>query len=125
MSDEKHILLLEDEPDTRAMMEAMIRSGGYRVTAVETGNAAVTAAREDPPDLVVSDLNVPGLDGIKFIAMLRHIRTFEAPIIVVSGLTRERAAQGARDAGADDFLAKPVTRDVLLERIQALLNRKS
>jgi CheY-like chemotaxis protein len=124
MSETKHILLLEDEPETRAMMTAMVESGGYRVTAVETGNQAVTAAREDPPDLVVSDLNVPGLDGIKFIAMLRHINTFEAPIVVVSGLSKEREVQEALDAGADAFLPKPVTRDDLLAKIGILLGKK-
>ncbi len=124
MIETKHILLLEDEAETRAMMTAMIESGGYRVTAVETGNAAVTAAREDPPDLVVSDLNVPGLDGIRFIAMLRHIKTFEAPIVIVSGLSKDREVREALEAGADAFLPKPVTRDDLLAKIDALLGKK-
>lgn len=117
----KHILLLEDEPATLALFTEILKSAGYRVTGVRDGGAAVRAANRDKPDLFISDLGVPGLDGFATISMFRRMGGFEAPIIVISGHTREEDRLKATNAGAQEFLAKPVPKQALLAAVSRLL----
>ncbi|MBN2537073.1 response regulator [candidate division WOR-3 bacterium] len=117
----KHILVLDDEAPVRALLQKILTDAGYRVTAVGDGQSALRAARDDPPDLLVCDLSMPGLNGFHVMMMLKRSFTFEAPIIVVSGLSKEKDELEARQAGADTFLRKPVDRDRLLAEIGKLL----
>ena len=117
MSKPKHVLVLEDEPATLKMFEQMLVNAGYQVTPVRNGAEAIQAVNARMPDLVVSDLGVPGLDGYATIAMFRRMMNFDAPVIVVSGHARPTDKQKAFDAGADAFLAKPVMRDDLLAAV--------
>lgn len=117
----KHIVVLDDEATVRALLQRILTDAGYRVTAVGDGTSALRAAREDPPDLLVCDLSMPGLNGLHVMMMLKRSFTFEAPIIVVSGLTREKDELEARQAGADAFLKKPVDRERLLAEVEKLL----
>ncbi|MBN2537072.1 response regulator [candidate division WOR-3 bacterium] len=119
-----HVLVFEDEPRTQKMMKAMLETAGFRVSGAETGTTAMEIVDEDPPDLVVCDLAVPGIDGFELITALRQEFGFRRPILVVSGLDTEPARQQARAAGADDFLAKPVDRAKLLGRIEGLLGAR-
>lgn len=123
--EKKHILVLEDEAATRTFFEEVLGAAGYRVTGVSNGAMALKATRSDPPDLIVSDLGVPGLDGYQFVTMLKRTMTFKAPIIVVSGRIREEDAQAALAAGADTFLLKPVDRQALLSAVAERLEPKA
>ncbi len=103
------------------LLEKMLVSAGYRVTGVLDGIAALKAARTNPPDLVLLDLIIPGVDGYGVCALLKRDRTFRAPIIVLSGRTNEKDIKAAMGAGADAFLPKPLDRINLLAKVAELL----
>ena len=121
----KHILVLEDEPLTLRLLRAELEPAGYRVTSVENGSAALEIVENDPPDLVLCDIIVPGMDGIQLITQLRREYDYKAPIMVVSGHADEKHRRAAKDAGADVFLTKPVERLELLASVMELLSRGS
>jgi len=119
--EEKHVLVVEDETPALALLERILTSAGYRVTGVRDGIAAIKSARTDPPDLVLLDLLIPGVDGYGVCALLKRDRTFRAPVVILSGRTSEKDVKAAYDAGADAFLGKPVDRKALLDKISELL----
>ena len=113
--------MVEDELPTLALLEKMLTAAGHRVTGVKDGIAALKAARADPPDLVLLDLIIPGVDGYGVCALLKRDFTFHAPIVVLSGRTNEKDVKASFGAGADAFLPKPIDRTVLLAKISELL----
>ena len=117
----KHILVVEDDRPTLVLLEKMLAGAGYRVTGAPDGIAALKAARSDPPDLVLLDLIIPGVDGYGVCALLKRDRTFRAPVVVLSGRFTEKDLRAARDVGADSFLSKPIDRTALLAKISELL----
>jgi len=117
----RHILVVEDERPTLTLLEKILASAGYRVTGVLDGIAALKVAHTDPPDLVLLDLIIPGIDGYGVCALLKRDRTFRAPIVILSARTREKDTRAAFDAGADAFLAKPIDRQAMLAKISELL----
>jgi CheY-like chemotaxis protein len=121
----KHIMVFEDEPIAQRLLRATLEPAGYRLTAVENGAAALEIVGNDPPDMVVCDIVVPGIDGIQLITQLRREYDYKAPILVVSGHTDEKYRRTALDAGADAFVAKPVERPELVARVKELLSGSS
>jgi DNA-binding response OmpR family regulator len=117
----RHILVVEDEQPTLTMLEKILTAAGYRVTGVLDGLAALKAAHADPPDLVLLDLIMPGIDGYGVCALLKRDTTFHAPIAILTGRTSEKDAKAAFEVGADAVLRKPIDRQVLLVRISELL----
>jgi DNA-binding response OmpR family regulator len=117
----KHILVVEDELPTLALLEKILVAAHYRVTGARDGMAALKAAHTDTPDLVLLDLIIPGVDGYGVCALLKRDRTFHAPVVVLSGRASEKDIKAAYDAGADAFLAKPIDRQALLTKISELL----
>ena len=113
----KHVLVADDEAPIRLLLEKILQSAGYRVTSVASGMAAVKAAREDPPDLAICDLSMPGIDGFTVCSMFKRTRTFKAPILVLSGRVTEKDVQAALKTGADAFIPKPVEREKLLATV--------
>jgi len=117
----RHILVVEDDLPTLTLLEKILTAAGHRVTGVKDGIAALKVARADPPDLVLLDLIIPGVDGYGVCALLKRNRTFHAPIAVLSGRTQDKDVKAAFGAGADAFLPKPLDRTVLLAKISELL----
>jgi DNA-binding response OmpR family regulator len=117
----RHILVVEDELPTLTLLEKILVAASYRVTGVRDGIAALKAAHADPPDLVLLDLIIPGIDGYGVCALLKRDSTFHAPVAVLSGRTNQKDIKAAFDAGADAFMAKPVDRKALLAKIAELL----
>jgi CheY-like chemotaxis protein len=113
----KHILVVDDEAPVRLLLLKILESAGYRVTAVANGMAAIKAAREDPPNLVVCDLSMPGIDGFTVCSMFKRTRAFVAPVLALSGRLSEKDHQDALKAGADAFISKPVEREKLLSTV--------
>lgn len=107
------------------LLEKILISAGYRVTGVRDGMEALKAARTDPPDLVLLDLIIPGIDGYGVCALLKRDKTFHAPIVILSGRTQKKDIRAAIDAGADAFMTKPVDRLALLAKISELLAARS
>jgi CheY-like chemotaxis protein len=113
----KHILVVDDEAPIRLLLEKILQSAGYRVTGVPDGIAALKVAREDPPDLAIVDLSMPGIDGFTVSSMFKRSKTFNVPVLVLSGRVIEKDVQTALKAGADAFIPKPVGREKLLASV--------
>jgi PAS domain S-box-containing protein len=117
------ILLADDNADMREYVKRLL-AGRYQVDAVADGDAALRLAREEPPDLVLSDIMMPGLDGVALLRELRaDPRTRHLSVILLSARAGEEAMAGGLDAGADDYLVKPFTARELIARVHAHLER--
>jgi two-component system, OmpR family, KDP operon response regulator KdpE len=115
------ILVVDDEPQIRRMMRVTLSGSGYQVFEARSGEDALDKFRTHLPDLVILDLNMPGMDGLE---VCREIRsTSEIPIIVLTVRNAEKEKVRALDAGADDYVTKPFGIPELLARIRAALRR--
>jgi len=115
------ILVVEDDPAIRRAIVAQLRGEGYDVIEAANGREALAAARADKPDLVLTDLAMPVMDGFELITTLRKNST--TPVIVLSVRGGEADRVRALDLGADDFVAKPFSVAELLARVRAQLRR--
>ena len=113
----KHVLVVDDEAPVRLLVQKILESAGYRVTAVSDGASALKSAPADPPDLAIVDLSMPGIDGFSVCSMFKRTKSFRAPVLVVSGRLSEKDIQDAKSAGADAFIPKPVEREKLLATV--------
>ncbi len=117
------VLVADDNADMRDYLLRLL-SVRFRVQAVGAGTAALAAALRDRPDVVVSDVMMPGLDGFQLIAALRkHEETRTVPVILLSARAGEEARVDGLQAGADDYLVKPFSARELVARIEAQLVR--
>lgn len=115
------ILVADDDPQFLKALKITLHSQGYDIVTARDGVECITVAVREHPDLFVLDLGMPRMDGMGVIHGVRGWT--EAPILVVSGRTDAREKVAALDAGADDYVTKPVSIDELLARIRALLRR--
>ena len=115
------ILVVDDEQQILRALRTSLRGAGYEVDTAETAEAALAAAAMRPPEAVVLDLVLPDGTGTDVARELR--RWSSAPIIVLSAIGEEREKVAALDAGADDYVTKPVGIDELLARLRAVLRR--
>jgi two-component system KDP operon response regulator KdpE len=120
---EANILIVDDEPQIRRVMRSTLSSHGYTVTEAKTGEEALESIRKERPDLVLLDVNMPGMGGIETCREIR--RSSDAPIIMLTVRKMERDKVLALDAGADDYVVKPFGMEELLARIRASLRRSS
>ncbi|MFI5914459.1 SpoIIE family protein phosphatase [Dactylosporangium sp. NPDC051541] len=113
------VLVADDNADMRDYLRRLL-AGAYEVTAVADGAAALAAARAEPPDLIVSDVMMPGVDGLALVAALRaDPRTAGVPVMLLSARAGQEAAVEGLSAGADDYLVKPFAAQELLARVRA------
>ncbi|MGW2625319.1 SpoIIE family protein phosphatase [Micromonospora taraxaci] len=113
------ILVADDNADMREYLSRLLRAAGYRVEAVNDGHLALRAARANHPDLVVSDVMMPGLDGLQLVAALRaEPRTAGTPVLLLSARAGQEASIEGLEAGADDYLVKPFSAAELLARVR-------
>jgi two-component system, cell cycle response regulator DivK len=116
-----HVLLVEDDRDTREMYSEYLSYSGMKVTQAATGRRGLEHAQEHTPDVVVTDIAMPEMDGLEMSRRLRSMApTRDVPIIAVSGQASERA----REAGADVVLDKPCEPDRLLHAIEDMLKAR-
>lgn len=118
-----NILVVDDEPQIRRVMRSTLSTHGYVITEARTGEEALESMRKERPDLVLLDMNMPGMGGIEACREIR--RTSDAPIIMLTVRNAERDKVAALDAGADDYVVKPFGIEELLARIRAALRRYS
>jgi len=116
-----NILVVDDEPQIRRVLRSTLSSQGYVITDAKTGEEAVESVRKNKPDLVLLDVNMPGMGGIEACREIR--RASEAPIIMLTVRNAEKDKVLALDAGADDYVVKPFGIEELLARIRAALRR--
>ncbi len=115
------VLIADDDPQLVRALRITLAAHGYEVVAAPDGNAAITLASKERPDIYIVDLGMPRLDGVGLIQAVRGWS--RAPIIVVSGRTGSADKVEALDAGADDYVTKPFQIDELLARLRALARR--
>ena len=121
MIENRTILLIDDESQIRRVLRTSLGAQGARILEAQNGEEALDVLRQQPVDVVVLDLNMPGMGGIE---ACRAIRAgWDVPIVVVSVRDAERDKIEALDAGADDYVTKPFSFDELLARIRAALRR--
>ena len=115
------ILVVDDEPQIRRVMRSTLSGHGYLITEAKTGEEGVDAVRKERPDLVLLDINMPGMGGLEACKEIR--RSSDAPIIMLTVRNAERDKVMALDAGADDYVVKPFGIEELLARIRSALRR--
>ena len=115
------ILIADDDPQMLCALRITLTARGYEVITAHDGTAALDAAIQAHPDIVVIDLGMPGLTGIEVIQAIRGWS--QVPVLVVSGRSESWDKVEALDAGADDYVTKPFSADELLARIRALSRR--
>jgi two-component system KDP operon response regulator KdpE len=117
------ILVVDDEPQIRRVLRSTLTFRGYELVEAASGEEAVELARKTKPDLILLDVNLPGISGIE---TCRELRRFTAaPIIMLTVRNGERDKVVALDAGADDYVTKPFGIEELLARVRASLRRHS
>lgn len=118
------ILVVEDDPAIRNNIARLLQLEGHGVTAAADGLQGLACARREPPDLVITDINMPGLDGFALAQALRAEPALATtPILMLTALDDRASMRRGMSAGADDYLAKPFTRVELLEALQGLLRK--
>mgnify|MGYP000854572084 FL=1 len=115
-----HVLVADDNTDMRDYLVRLLRGAGYEVAAVADGRAALETIRAELPELVVSDVMMPKLDGLGLVAALRaDPRTAAIPVLLLSARAGQEASIEGLRAGADDYLVKPFAAADLLARVRA------
>ena len=115
------MLVVDDDPDVRALVTTLLDRAGYLVAEAGDGRAALKALYEQRPDLVVLDVNMPDLDGWGTLERIRELS--DVPVIMLSARSEELEKVRALRAGADDYVTKPFGRQELLARVETVLRR--
>lgn len=116
------ILVVEDDPIIRQTVDYALRRAGFATRSSGNGVEALQMARETPPDLILLDLMLPGIDGFEFADQIRRTDP-DVAIVMVTALSQERDTVRGLDAGADDYVTKPFSMEELLARVRANLRR--
>ena len=117
-----HILVVDDDKNTRMYVEAVLKNNGYTVTVAENGEDALLAMDRAHVDLVILDIMMPKMDGYEFTKTLRESEN-NLPILMVSAKQLPADKNKGFAVGTDDYMTKPVNQDEFLYRIKALLRR--
>jgi two-component system response regulator FixJ len=117
-----HVHVIDDEPGVRETIAIILRAAGHPVSVYETAESLVENLDPEAPGCVVTDVNMPGMNGI---GLIRHIKSIgsDMPVIVISGQADVAMAVEAMKAGAVEFLEKPLHAEPLREAVQAALDR--
>lgn len=117
------ILVVDDEPQIRRVVRTTLTSRGYSIVDAGSGEEALESVRHEKPDLILLDINMPGMDGVETCREVR--RSSGVPIIMLTVRGAEKDKVRALDAGADDYVVKPFGIEELIARIRATLRRAS
>ncbi|MHB1179696.1 MAG: response regulator transcription factor [Daejeonella sp.] len=125
MSTVKHkILIVDDEPDIRELIEYNLKKEGYQVFTAANGQEAVTEAKRVIPDLIILDIMMPKMDGIEACRILRTMNEFKNTFMVfLTARSEEYSEIAGFNVGADDYIAKPIKPRALTSRVNAILRR--
>jgi DNA-binding response OmpR family regulator len=117
------ILIIEDEPELVKVLRSYLEKAGYEVITAFRGDSGLTTFQNTSPDLVILDLNLPGLDGLDVARSIR--RTKDTPIIMVTARVEETDRLIGLELGADDYVTKPFSPREVVARVRAVLRRAS
>ena len=122
----ERILAVDDEEDILNLIKYNLERDGFKVETAITGEAAVRSARENPPDLILLDLMLPGMDGLDVCRILKNDKnTSKVPIVMLTARGEEGDIVTGLEIGADDYITKPFSPRVLIARIKTILRRDS
>jgi two-component system KDP operon response regulator KdpE len=122
-AEKPNILVVDDEPQITRVLKTALSSRGYSIRTAADGDEAVQTMKEWSPDLLITDLRMPNMDGL---ALCKHVRSkSQMPIIVLSVRGEEQTKVEALDAGADDYVTKPFNMNELLARVRAAIRRST
>lgn len=116
------ILLVDDDPDILKLMAMRLRAAGYDIISASNGEAALAHIALNSPDLVITDLRMPGMDGLTLFNAIRAIKPW-LPVIIVTAHDSQVEALNALQRGVFDFLSKPFDNKYLLQQIESALRR--
>ena len=120
----EHILVIEDEEDILALVHYNLSKEGYKVATAVSGEEGLKAARANPPDLVLLDLMLPGMDGLDVCRALKKDSSLvNIPVIMMSAKGEEADVVTGLELGADDYVTKPFSPRILISRVRAVLRR--
>lgn len=115
------VLLIDDDPDVGVLMRTLLRGEDYQIRAVTSGEDGIRACQERLPDMIILDLVLPEMDGWQ---VCHRIREFsDVPILILSSLGMPRSIAKAMEAGADDYMVKPVHATLLASRLRSLVQQ--
>ncbi|MCH5670785.1 response regulator transcription factor [Streptomyces gilvus] len=118
------VLIADDDADIRDLVAFKLTQGGHQVTVAPDGMAALKAVREEPVDLALLDIRMPGMSGLDVCRELRAApETATLPVILITARSQEGDVEVGFAAGADDYIIKPFSPRELSSRVTALLNR--
>lgn len=120
-SNRKRVLVVEDEPDTVALLKHLLRSAGYNVLGATSGQEALRKFGDVKPNLVLLDLMMPGMDGWETYHYLRQMS--DVPVIILSAVSNKDEVVRALRMGVDDYLTKPFVNAEVVARVEAVLRR--
>lgn len=116
------VLLIDDDPDLAIMLRTLLRGQDIQIRAIFNGEEGIEACRDEQPDVIILDLLMPSMDGWE---VCEKIREFcDVPILILSAIGSPGSVARALDAGADDYLIKPVHASLLASRLRALMRRR-
>lgn len=122
--DKPHVLIIEDDASVCELLFSCLSAEGYRVSVAQSGEAALSQIEEDPPEAVVLDLNLPGMNGLDVCRTLRQDTWMsKIPVLMLTGKTEEDDIVAGLEVGADDYMTKPFSAKLLSARVKALLRR--
>ncbi|GAB3444548.1 hypothetical protein GCM10027517_24360 [Phycicoccus ginsengisoli] len=117
------VLVADDDPDIRDLVDFKLSQAGYSVQAVPDGLAAWDAFQQQPPALVILDVMMPGLSGIDVLRKIRDSDTPTTPVLLLSAKSRDTDVDTGFAVGADDYVIKPFSPRELLHRVNGILSR--
>ena len=118
------VLVVEDEEDIQELIRYNLSKAAYKVSCVGSGEEALKSARSNPPDLIILDLMLPGVDGLEVCRRIKQeSATSLVPIIMVTAKGEETDIIVGLELGADDYITKPFSLNIFLSRVKAVLRR--
>lgn len=122
--DQPHILIIEDDPSVCELLYTRMKKAGYRPTVAHYGEEGLSLIETDPPDLLILDLQLPGMNGLDVCrAMRRDPWMSKLPVLMLTGKSDEEDVIAGLEVGADDYMIKPFSAKLLDARVKALLRR--
>lgn len=118
------VLIVDDEPFARQALSEWLRRKNFRVIEADDGRQAMERIRKDEPDIIISDMVMPGMDGLQLLKEAKTVRA-DVPFLMVTGYPSHSSAVKAIQQGASDYLAKPFTPEELTRRVNRTLLQKS